>query len=97
MALSNLRNEPRREITEQAIGVGVFAGFVWLDYTIARWLGAEGASEIAFAMLCGVVATVFGSMLLFGLSILVHALGETVCGALASLGVDPRPKQRYRR
>lgn len=38
MALSNIFREPRREITESAIGLGIFAAAAWADYHFAVWL-----------------------------------------------------------
>lgn len=37
-----------------------------------------------------------GIWLVYPFLLLMHAFGEMVCGWMAGLGLDPRPKQRYR-
>jgi apolipoprotein N-acyltransferase len=45
MALSNMRNEPRREITEQALGAIALVLVVGGDYALSSWLvGSFGSS-----------------------------------------------------
>lgn len=44
MALSNIRKEPRREITESAIGIFVVGAYVSLDYLLCRWVLGPSAS-----------------------------------------------------
>lgn len=97
MALSNLRNEPRREITEQVAGMVLITSFLLADYAIVRSAGADTAGETVLGMVLGFCALVFGGGVLFFLTLLAHSMGELVCGGLARLGLDPRPKQRYRR
>lgn len=94
MALSNFKNEPRREIIEQAVGIAAIAALLFLDYAIVRWLGAVQTIDIIMGMFVG--ACIIPFLILF-LAFGVHAVGELVCGALAAFGIDPRPTERYRR
>lgn len=90
MALSNLRNEPRREIIEQAVGVIFLAAFLVLDYAAVKWLGAKEPGDFLIGMPFVGAGLFFASFFLaFG----VHAIGEFVCAGMASLGFDPRPKR----
>src|SRR5690242_17125076 len=38
MAISNTFREPRRELTETAIGLLVFGGLLYADYRVSHWL-----------------------------------------------------------
>jgi hypothetical protein len=94
MAISNLKNEPRREIIEQAVGIAAIVAFLFLDYAFVRWLGAVDKADVIFGMiLVAGLAPPAVLTLVFG----VHAVGELVCGGLAAMGYDPRPTQRTRR
>lgn len=97
MALFNLRNEPRREITEQIAGL-VFAGlFIWADYALVKWTGIpKDAGDVVFGMLFGVFGLATLIMLFFLMLFFTHAIGEIVCGWLKRFGLDPRPTKRYR-
>lgn len=97
MALSNLRNEPRREITEQVVGVALFALFIAADYGIVAALGAKKTDEWAVGMFLVAMGLIGGSGILFLLTIAIHGLGDLACNGLAKFGFDPRPAQRYRR
>ena len=94
MALSNLKNEPRREIIEQAAGVLAIVCFLFGNYAFVKWMGAEKPVDIVCGMIITAMVVPFAVMFLtFG----IHVIGEAVCGVLAGLGLDPRPSQRYRR
>lgn len=97
MALSNTLKEPRREITETAIGVAAVAAFLTADYWFACWLfnyipisGGIRPIMVFVGMLLGIT----GSFLLFLAAIATHALGEGICNMLQDNGVDPRPMRR---
>lgn len=102
MALSNIFREPRREITEQVIGVGVVgvALVVWAisGNAVGEWLLANDRSPVTdrvpFLLLGWLVALVGIVVALFVFS-LAHAIGEGICDALSRRGLDPRPKRRY--
>ena len=94
MALSNIFREPRREITESAVGIAAFALLVYGDYEFASWFHEVtkpvGACPIPIGMILGVIAALLGIGALF----LTHAIGEGVCNSLARRGVELRPKRR---
>jgi hypothetical protein len=103
MALSNIRREPRREITESLIGIVVGGLFLGIDYCFSVWFyGVTGGDAYKGAP---IVPIAIGMLILpLGLSFLVlvwmvfaygtHALGEIVCEKLAAHNLDPRPKDR---
>lgn len=106
MALSNIWREPRREITESAIGMAVatppIVAVVWSAAWFAKWSGPENTVGSCppwfFRFFIGVVlasaalATVY--FVLMGLLVWTHGIGEDVCAFLARRGKDPRPKVR---
>lgn len=114
MALSNILTEPRREITEQAIGllfILTYAGWVVFSIHLPTILyhplyckpGVPSCTEANatwdfwanpgdFFISLGLSLSVW---LLYPLLLLMHALGEMVCGWMAALGLDPRPRDRY--
>lgn len=97
MALSNVFREPRRELTESAVGILVFFGGIALDYGFAVWF--QGFSKDWGQGLCPIpIGMVFGLIffvLLLGLATLTHGLGEVTCDWLAEHGVHLRPRVRY--
>ncbi len=97
MALSNLRNEPRREIIEQVAGVAIFAFYIAVVYGVVAWLGAKTSGDWIFGMLLTAFGLPIVGAMLFLIAHGLHALGEGVCALLANFGADPRPTERYRR
>lgn len=95
MALSNIRREPRREITEQVVGIVVFVGYMAMVYGIVDALHPKDTGDwIFFTFIISVLLpAIFG--LLFMLIHLIHGVGDIVCNLLGNIGLDPRPKQRY--
>lgn len=98
MALSNIRKEPRREITESLIGMVCVAGALWLDYAGSRFVNfvffLKGPCPIALAMILLPIVLLVVFLLGVLLVSVTHGLGEVVCGRLAKVGFDPRPKVR---
>lgn len=98
MALSNVFREPRREITEQLAGLMVFAGVLGVDLPFALWFQREtGLTPFVPGVIAGLICGFLGgvmSFLIFGL--VMHAVGEGVCNALARRGLELRPKNRVR-
>lgn len=97
MALSNIVREPRREITESAIGIGALFIFLYADYHFALWFytttgGGNQGCPWLIGMVLGCVLTVILVAFLF----MTHWIGEGICGFLARLGVELRPKDRRR-
>lgn len=96
MALSNMLNEPRRELTETAVGIGVAAGVCLLDYAFANWLadvtaGTPARAPLAIWLAVGLVVIIFGGMAI----VAIHAIGDATCNALQRQGVHLRPRRRY--
>lgn len=102
MALSNMRREPQREITESAIGVGALIVFVGLDILLAKGLmiysSAHGwdieKAPFGMAMLMALLLSILLAIVLIGGTVFTHFLGEEVCGWMARRGMDPRPTVR---
>lgn len=96
MALSNIRNEPRREITEQAIGFVTVTVWAVITYLIVKHLGPTNPGEwFAGFLLIGIVFPLILGICTVGLWYFMHEIGETLCGWMTVLGFDPRPKRRY--
>lgn len=104
MALSNIFREPRREITETVIGLILLALALLLDYWGALKIKVLfpqkfGSDPMWFDMLLLVIMTFTGlalaAILIIGVPILVHTIGENICNALADRGIELRPRQRY--
>lgn len=92
MALTNIAREPRREITEQAVGTLAFAFYCTGDYFIVtRLLGAQSWPDIIFGVL---IFGIIFFLAVVGGAFFLHAIGESVCDGLRALGLDPRPRQR---
>lgn len=112
MALSNIFNEPQREITESVIGIAVFAVvcIVWFFLAdlaaVATWnpefIDSGNRSVcpyplwVFFWMFLIGVGTAVGLLLGIVLVLLTHRIGEDTCDLLCAMGVDPRPKLRRR-
>ncbi len=99
MALSNIFREPRREITESAVGLAIFSAAVWADYQFALWFkdATQGmlnekdpGCPLPLGMFLGVIAAFVGLVVLF----LTHALGDGICNALQRNGIHLRPRNR---
>lgn len=95
MALSNIFDEPRREITESLIGIGLVVAVVGSDYWLSSWIASD-SKERWTAMVFLMVGLPIVAALLVGVLFVVPALGEEVCNAFARVGMDPRPTKRYR-
>lgn len=98
MTISNIGREPRRELTEQWYGfMTAFVLFtVWLCVGLLMCLLCDGTvfvstAELIAAMGLSIPILAVGVGVIYGM----HALGESVCNAMARRGNDPRPKQRY--
>lgn len=107
MALSNIGREPRREITESLVGLVSIpasawvlvslwlAGATWNPYhTEAGHLDAVPYPLWVTAWLCltlvgGVLAFCIGRLFLM----MTHGIGEGACNALASHGIELRPRR----
>ena len=91
MALSNLLNEPQREITETVVGIAAIVPFGILDYYTATWIYKPGKDDFIFLLF---FTTIFIFLCLFVLiiaAILIHLLGEFICNTLDRHGLHLRP------
>jgi len=103
MALSNIFNEPRREITETLVGL-VLAVLICvaLYYGTSRAIEPLGLEFMGWpahilVMCLGVLAlaaTFIGSVILWGLAIFIHFIGEEICNSLEERGIHLRPWDR---
>ena len=102
MALSNTLWEPRRELTETAIGLLAVTIAFGADYLFALWLsrfyfgsmhhvfGNDGSTPLWLGMIEGVVLAV----IIWLIVLLVHSLGEGICNTLQRNNIHLRPRQR---
>lgn len=99
MTLSNTPREPRREITESVVGIAVVGIAAGADYAFARWLeqycGYDPRGVVEWPWFIGMIVG-----LLIGLGFVIfllvtHAIGDAICTALESRGVQMRPRRRY--
>ena len=95
MALSNIFREPRREITETAVGILWLGGSFALGYYVSLWLHLfDDGSRIVMGVCVGTI--IFASpFVLIGIAHFTHSIGELACQMLKSIGLDPRPRRRY--
>lgn len=99
MALSNMRREPQREITESVIGIALFVGLATGDYFLSRYIDFTIFKEknvvgIIILMILIPIALFILSGVTFALLYFTHHIGEEICGWLADRGWDPRPRDR---
>ena|ERR1700722_3562393 len=100
MALSNILNEPRREITESVVGIGVVSAGIALDYWFASWFwnvtkdSAGGPCPIALGMFFGLVVALGIVIVPVLFMVATHAVGDAICNALDRRGIYLRPRNR---
>lgn len=107
MALSNIFQEPRREITESVVGIVVGSCVLsligLLDHLVAVVLmhihfdvGKYDPQpvDIVFFHFAAVFALVVGGVGLWIFFHATHSIGEDICDAFAKRGLELRPKIR---
>lgn len=97
MSLSNIFNEPRREITETAIGLLIFSPLAVSDYFIARALSTLDTTTPFFMwLLIAAPACIAGAVLfVIMLSLFIHFVGEEICDILQDrFNIHLRPRRR---
>ena len=101
MALSNIFNEPRREITETAVGFAIVAPVISVWVATSLWMARADYSYENHPIACTVLAfflVLMGMMasfaILSGFFLLVHSIGEGFCDALQRRGIHLRPRRR---
>ena len=102
MALSNIFKEPRRELTEQAIGTGAvlmgIAAFCLADNWLADSLVRQDSpGEWWGARVLAVGVLIIGAILTRGLTLLAHQIGDSICNAFQARGIHLRPRNRATR
>jgi hypothetical protein len=98
MALTNIIQEPRREITEIGMGIAaivMITGFVYLPgQAIGTWFhDATGAPDGVTWLwtLIAMVLVFFGGWIVL---VITHKVGELLCDNLARRGLELRPRRR---
>ncbi len=95
MALSNIFNEPKREITETVVGLSLIGIFVAADYSFALWFqDITGGPERGVPWWLGIIAGVSFGIAGVLMMLRIHTLGERVCDSLQRHGIHLRPKRR---
>lgn len=98
MALSNIGNEPRREITESVVGIAACATVIgligWGDYAAAQWLASLTGIPWQFGTVLIIAAAFVVSMVSIPVLEFTHELGEFFCDVLEDKGIHLRPRNR---
>jgi hypothetical protein len=99
MALSNILNEPRREITESLVGIAVLILPVYADYRFGCWFNnvvGDGLPPVDVPRtLTGMFVGILLTLILIAIAIGTHAFGDHVCEVLQDHGLQLRPNTRY--
>lgn len=95
MALSNIFNEPRREITETLIGILVMTLPAYVVYLIANaYCRMDNTLPYVIALVLAIFSLVLGIFAVIGLSAFVYFVGEEICDLLDDCGIRLRPRER---
>ncbi len=101
MALGNIVNEPRREITETVVGLLAVSPLGYVDYVGGLYLQTHYHPDqsiflnMTLFLLIMLLGGLIGGLLFFILAAAVHGLGEWLCDHLEKSGLHLRPRQRY--
>lgn len=104
MALSNMLNEPRREIVETVVGIAAAAAgfallilyeYLFVSLVYLPWLcfghnASAHGNDVNVGTFVGIVALGASFLLL----IAIHALGDAICSALQRRDIHLRPRVR---
>jgi hypothetical protein len=97
MALSNIFREPKREITESIVGLGLFSVYLLLDYLLSIWFqditGGKNGGGCPWPRGMLFFGPVLTLILVILLSI-THLIGEIFCDVLERHGVNLRSRNR---
>lgn len=95
MALSNIFNEPRREITESLIGIVCLIPVGISAYWIAcRIVEADDKLPFPAALLMGFLLTAAWIISLIMFIFATHILGDKVCNLFQTGRIHLRPRER---
>lgn len=94
MALSNILNEPAKEITESVVGIAAmvpFVGVIW-------WLASTGPDDMPFIQRFFIATAVVVAVILVLLISLVvtHAIGEAICNKIRERNKRLRAQREWR-
>lgn len=99
MALSNIFREPRREIVETVVGIGVAFIPLFLDYKVAKWLELNLSKEDPIPWPVGMILLpclfILILAVLFFVLLFIHELGDIICNEFQRRGIYLRPRNRY--
>ena len=98
MALSNIVNEPRREITETIVGLTTVGTIAYAYYRFGVWFQrvADPPPPWVAGVIAGMCVGVLGTLLLIAAAAITHWAGESICNKLErSYGIRLRPMKRY--
>jgi len=101
MALSNIFNEPRREIIESAIGIAFSVVLCWglwqIIYPLAeRIQKTDTTMPFAVAVLIAILTLMVLFSIVLGSMALTHAIGDGICNFFQRRGIYLRPRTRRR-
>ena len=92
MALSNVFREPRKELTEQAVGfaaiIGVIGGLALILWPIAaaiQHFEPAPKDSLPACMLVATLLIVGSGMVILMLTFFVHFIGEEICDSFPQL------------
>ncbi len=95
MALSNMRREPQREITESVIGLVIFGGAIGVDYYAARCIfDMDTTIDVVMGMIMVPVFAIAAFSIIMLLLFFTHIIGDEVCNVLQKRGIHLRPRNR---
>jgi len=94
MSLSNIFREPRREITESAIGLAIFGLALWGDYELGVSYHEAAGGSVGEGMLGGAILAAFVIIATTIVAYTTHALGEWICNRVEDAGIHLRPRVR---
>lgn len=89
MALSNILNQPMKEISESLLGFGALSLYLVSCWPIAVWLRSfdqpEGQGPILFYFFIGALILGMAIVALLSFMVLIHFVGEVIA---EKLGID---------
>jgi len=98
MALSNILREPRREITETAIGLSLIVLFCLADYYLADIVYSSmmmiDDRHDNFLHVMSFIASALVIIVIIGGFVLAHSMGQSLCDWLQKNNIHLRPKRR---
>lgn len=96
MALSNIFKEPRREIIETMAGIVVAAIVIVPLCLFSCWFQSKTfIGDVWPGRITGMLVGIVSIVLMSGIAIVIHSIGEGVCESLDKRGLRLRPRQRY--